>query len=92
MANENASQKKSTGRGREAGMNESHSEKSPENKLRFRGLKLNQTLLSLHPSFIQTITVGSGVAPDHAHLVILSGCEGSARGLYHRSGIHLHTI
>ena len=44
--------------------------------------------MSLHPSSIQTLTVGPGVPPDHAYLVILSGCEGSARGLYHRSGIH----
>jgi hypothetical protein len=32
----------------------------------FSGLNWNQTRASLHPSFIQTITVGSGVAPDHA--------------------------
>jgi hypothetical protein len=41
-------------------------QKSPENKLRFRGLKLNQTHVSLHPSFIQTLTVGLGVSPSHA--------------------------
>ena len=42
--------------------------KNPENKLRFRGLKSNQTRVSLSPSFIQTITVGSGITPDHATL------------------------
>src|SRR5687767_7628203 len=56
-------------------------------QMMFSGLKSNQTRMSLHPSFIQTITVGLGVPPSHAHLVILSGREGSARGLYHRSGI-----
>src|SRR4026208_314755 len=40
--------------------------KNPENKLRFRGLKSNQTRVSLSPSFIQTVTVGSGITPDHA--------------------------
>src|SRR5687767_6543838 len=38
--------------------------KNPENKLRFRGLKSNQTRVSLSPSFIQTVTVGSGI---HLH-------------------------
>lgn len=32
----------------------------------FSGLNLNQTRVSLHPSSIQTITVGPGVSPDHA--------------------------
>ena len=63
--------------------------KNPENKARFRG-NSNQTRMSLYPSSIQTITVGPGVTPDHAYLVILSECEESARGLYRRSGIHLH--
>jgi len=45
-----------------------HCTKIPENKLRFRGLglKSNQTRMSLHPSSIQTITVGPGITPDHA--------------------------
>jgi hypothetical protein len=45
---------------------ESETNKNPENKLRFRGLKSNQTRVSLSPSFIQTVTVGSGITPDHA--------------------------
>ena len=83
--------------------------KSPENKVRFRGLisyrlrgKSNQTRESLHPSFIQTVTVGSGVPPDHAlwsqearvpvrvcfrSLQELALALHSARGLYHRSVI-----
>ena len=39
-------------------------QKVPKTKL-FSGLKWNQTRVSLHPSSIQTITVGSGVPPDH---------------------------
>jgi hypothetical protein len=47
----------------------------------------NQTHLSLHPSSIQTLTVGPGVPPDPVLLLTLS-----TRGLYHRSGIHLHIV
>ena len=56
---------------------------------------LNQTRVSLHPSFIQTITVGLGVPPGHAPgveelaPVFQQQAVGlhTARGLYHRSGI-----
>src|SRR6266508_7019077 len=65
----------------------SEPKKVPKTTYVFGDSMSNQTRVSLHPSSIQTVTVGSGVPPDHAHLVILSGCEGSARGLYHRSGI-----
>ena len=41
----------------------------------------------VNPSFIQTITVGLGISPSHTHLRIPEEFEGSARGLYHRSGI-----
>ena len=43
---------------------ENDPKKDPENELRFRGSMSNQTRMSLHPSSIQTITVGSGVTPD----------------------------
>jgi len=70
--------------------------KSPENNVRFRGHfsyrqrgKSNQTRVSLHPSYIQTILS----APEFHR--IMQTChsersEESARGLYHRSGIHLY--
>ena len=50
--------------------------KNPENKKRFRGLKSNQTRLSLIPSSIQTVTVGLGVPPSHVLSVVeaLVGC------------------
>src|SRR5688500_17165079 len=64
-AKQNASQRRGCGaRNQTSVKNEAN--KNPENKLRFRGLKSNQTRVSLSPSFIQTITVGSGVTPDHA--------------------------
>ena len=44
--------------------------------------------LSRYPSSIQTVTVGSGVAPDHARFPNEeSDVPKQARGLYHRSGI-----
>lgn len=63
--------------------------KKPENKIVFGASKQTCPRESASlPSSIQTLTVGPGVSPGHAHLlVILSECEGSARGLYHRSGI-----
>ncbi len=36
-------------------------------------------VISVTPSFIRTVTVGSGISPDHVHKW--------TRGLYHRSGI-----
>lgn len=60
----NASQRKSTGRGikPKPGMLRKKSRK----QIAFSGLNLNQTRVSLHPSSIQTITVGLGVSPGHA--------------------------
>ena len=56
---------------------------------------LNQTRVSLHPSSIQTVTVGPGVSPGHAfwNPAACSYFQEQtpkchiARGLYHRSGI-----
>lgn len=56
--------------------------KNPENKKRFRGMNPHRdhTVLSF-TFFYPDYTVGLGITPGHAR---------SARGLYHRSRIHLH--
>ena len=51
-------------RGAESGSAESDPNNCPENNVRFRDSRI-RLVKSLHPSFIQTITVGSGVPPDH---------------------------
>ena len=64
--------------------------KNPENSERFRGANPHKSRMGLRvlPSSIQTITVGSGVAPDHARFPNEeSDVPKQARGLYHRSGI-----
>jgi hypothetical protein len=60
----------------------------PENRKMFPGRESKQRreVLSCFPSSIQTITVGSGVAPGHARSNDLSR-DYKARGLYRRSGI-----
>jgi len=67
----------------------------------FSGQCQIRLVMSPFPSSIQTVTVGSGVVPDHAiwsqeacFRIFASKLADSkiARGLYHRSGIHLHFV
>ena len=56
--------------------------KNPENNNCFRGVKSNQTRMSLGPSFIQTVTVGPGITPDHA-CVVTTYPQGAAQSRYY---------
>ena len=60
--------KKITGRGIRLRPSLTRKKSRKQHCQRFRGLMSNQTRVSLYPSFIQTITVGPGVTPDHALL------------------------
>ena len=66
---------------------ESEPKKVPKTACVFGDSKSNQTRKSLYPSFIQTILS----APEfHRIMPETTEVVTTARGLYHRSGIHVH--